>query len=204
MLFAKVEELETINSLLLPDLFDLEKLEEGLVIRGLDLGPANTHTFNFLGHFNCHLKVVNIKDKLCHLNRVLEEDPELDPQEIEQLVHRSFEFNGDESFDICLIWDFLNYLDVPSLKVFTDVLLPHLAPQAQLHGFAVLNKNTPLTEQNYGVVDTELLTVIDQKQIQLPHRHSQSALKDYLRGIAIKQSILRGDGRLEMILQCIK
>ena len=203
MLFAKVPELETLNSRLLPDLFDLEKLEEGEVIRVLDLGPANSHTFNFLNQFNCHLQVVNIKDKLCDLNNAIADDPDLDIGEIEQYIHTAFSFQGEECFDICLVWDFLNYLDMNSLKAFTAVLLPHLAPEAKLHGFAVLNKNTPLTEQNYGVVDAELLAVSDQKNVQLPHRHSQSAIKDYLRGIAVKQSILRTDGRLEMILQRI-
>lgn len=209
MLFAKEIEVETLSSRLVSDLFDLKKLEDGRVIKVLDLGAANGNTFNFLSQFNCRLQVIDIKNKLLSLAEAIAEESEerergLETAEIRERLIDAFEFEGSEQFDVCLIWDFLNYLDPSSMPVFAELLLPHLTPKAKIHGFAVLNRSTPLTEQSYGVVDTELLSITGQKNIELPHRHSQSAITDYLRGVSVKQSILRADGRLEMILQAVQ
>ena len=203
MLFAKHIELETLNSRLLAELFDASRLDDGHLIRVLDLGPASAPTFSYLSRFNCRLRVIDIRDRLVQIDTLLKEDPEIDPAELEHRLEAAFGFKGDESFDVCLAWDFLNYLNVALLPMFARILLPRLSDKGKIHGFAVLNKSTPLTQQNYGVVDLELLSVTRQKNVTLPYRHSQSAIKDYLKGIAVSQSILRADGRLEMILKRI-
>lgn len=200
MLFPKQPVVETLNSRLLPDLFDLDKLQDGLHLRVLDLGPARRDTFHFLTQFNCRLHVVDIQEKLVKLNRMRIDNPELGAEEVASYLRDALDLRGDEIFDVCLIWDFLNYLDLPLLPHLAKALLPYLAPNGKVHGFAVLNKNTSLMEQNYGVVDNELLSVSSRRRVELPYRHSQSAIKDVMDGITIKQSILREDGRLEMIL----
>ena len=199
MLFAKETGLETLNSRLLPDLFDLEKLGAGQRIRVLDFGPANGQTFNFLNQFNCRLKVIDIRDRFVRLNRELADMEEADTGWVRDRIADALGLDDGEVFDVCFLWDFLNYLDLARLRVLSEVLLPHLIPTTRLHGFAALNRNTPLIEQNYGLVDAELVAVAGQRQVELPYRHSQSAVKDALPGLGVKQSILRADGRLEII-----
>ena len=200
MLFAKVPEPVSLNTRLLPDLFDLKKLEEGPVIRVLDLGPAKGETIEFLSQFNTRLQVVDIVGELKRLNVRLQEEEEISDEEIVDHLARALNLDAEDCFDVCMFWDILNYLDLRVLPLFSGVLLPHLSEDARGHGFAVLNKNSPLTEQSYGVVNNELLSVSDQSSVELPFRHSQSTIKDVMKGITIKQSILRADGRLEMIL----
>ena len=200
MFFAKQPEPEALNSRLLPDLFDIDKLAGGRPIRVLDFGQASSHTFQFLNGFNCRLQVADIRQGLAGFNRWLAEEPESEPGAIADALARVFDFFGDNHYDVCLLWDSLNYLDSARLGLFARLLLPRLAPTAKLHGFAVLNRNTAVTEQNYGIVDAESLIVSGQSTTELPHRHSQSAIKDALVGFSVRQSILREDGRLEMIL----
>ncbi len=200
MFFAKQPEPETLNSRLLPDLFDLDKLGSGRPIRVLDFGQASSHTFQFLNGFNCRLQVADVRQGLTAFNRWLAEDREREPEAIADALAGVFDFLGDNRYDVCLLWDSLNYLDSARLRLVARLLLPHLAPAAKLHGFAVLNRNTAVTEQNYGIVDAEWLIVSGQSSTELPQRHSQSAIKDALVGLSVRQSILREDGRLEMIL----
>lgn len=199
MQFAKAHEPETLSSRLLPELFDLAKLEGGQKIRVLDLGAANPQTLRFLSQFNCRLRVVNIRDDLLQLQRSLAEE-DLDVGAANNLLAQALDFKRDECFDVCLLWDFLNYLDVSLLSVLAELLLPHLSSGAKVHSFAVLNRNTPLREQDYGLAGVEMLSVVSRGAGTLPFRHGQATIAGAMRGLVVRQSILRADGRLEMVL----
>ncbi len=199
MLFAKTPEPTAFTTRLLPEVFDLKRLAEGESVRVIDLGPARGETILFLGQFNSRYHVADIVAELKKLNQRLAADEDLGDEEILEHLRGALNLEAGDTFDVCLFWDVFNYLDLRVLPLFARLLLPHLAPKARAYGFAVLNKNTPLCEQSYGVINSELLSVSPVPRVGLPFSHSQSAIKDAISGIAIKQSILRSDGRLEMI-----
>lgn len=201
MLTAKPERSTCFYSRLIPDLFDLKQLEGGASIRVLDFGPANGETIKFLSQFNCRLDVIDIIGELKKIDCRIAVEDELPDGEILSALAYALSLGGGQIFDVCLFWDIFNYQSPRVLPLFVQVLLPHLSQNFVGHGFAVLNKSTILTEQNYGIINNELLAVCDQAKAELPYRHTQASFKDMVKGIGIHQSILREDGRLEMILK---
>ncbi|MCK9506170.1 MAG: hypothetical protein M0Q95_18560 [Porticoccaceae bacterium] len=202
MLSPKPVETSCFYTRLLPDLFDQKMLESGIPVRVFDFGVARGDTIKFLSQFNCRLHVVDIIDELKRINGLAnEEDSDISDADIVTMFTSAFELAGQEKFDVCLFWDSFNYLDLRVLPLFMRALLPNLSAGCLAHGFAVLNKNTPLFEQSYGIINSELLSVSDQRSTPLAYRHSQATIRDLVQGLAIKQSILRDDGRLEMLLK---
>lgn len=202
MLSPKPAQASCFYSRLLPDLFDQKTLEAGSSIRVFDFGVAKGDTIKFLSQFNCHLHVIDILDELKRINELANgDDADIPDDEIIRMFTAAFAIVNQEKFDICLFWDTFNYLDLRVLPLFIRALLPSLSPGCLGHGFAALNKSTSLFEQNYGIINSELLSVSDQRAIPLAYRHSQATIRDMVEGLTIKQSILRDDGRLEMLLR---
>lgn len=201
MLTAKPERATCFYSRLIPELFDLRRLESGGSIRVLDFGPAHGDTIKFLSQFNCRLHIIDLIGEIRKINHYVALNDEIGDSEIVVAIEKALNLDKTQVFDVCLFWDIFNYQSPRVMSLFTQALLPHLAPGFIGHGFAVLNKSTILTEQNYGIINGELLSVCDQSKNELPYRHTQASFRDAARSIAIHQSILREDGRLEMILK---
>jgi len=188
------------NSRLLPDLFDLKQLGEGAPIRVADFGPANGDTIKFLSQFNCRLFVIDIKEDFTRINGEVENAEDIGDEQILAMFKAALRQLSDTQVDICLFWDMFNYLEPRVLGLFLQALAPHLSARFRGHGFAVLNKGTPLHEQTYGIINSELLSTQSRGRGELPHRHSQSVINGATPGIAVRQGVLREDGRLEILL----
>lgn len=199
MFSQKSTQSSCINSRLVPDLFSDSFVEVGTV-RVLELGPAQGDTVGFLNQFNCRLNVLDVVDEVRRIDAEYQELEDPDPAKLEDDLVRILNLEPTDVFDVCLFWDSLNYLSPVVLKAFSRALVPHLSERFRGHGFAVLNKNSALYEQRYGIINKELLSVGGLKKKQLPYRHSQSVISSVMEGLVIKQSILREDGRLEMVL----
>lgn len=195
----KAPQSSCINSRLVPDLFADSFVEVGTV-RVLELGPAQGDTVGFLNQFNCRLRVLDVVEEIRRIDADYQAEEEPDPKILSAAIVDALNLGPTDVFDVCLFWDCLNYLSPVVLKAFSQALVPHLSDRFRGHGFAVLNKNSDLYEQQYGIINKELLSVGGFKRKQLPYRHSQAVIKDVLDGLIIKQSILREDGRLEMVL----
>lgn len=201
MLFAKAPQATCFYSRLLPDFFDTKALEARVApIRVADFGPAMGETIKFLSQFSCRLRIVDCAGALKALNQRLHDAEEMSDEDIGALLTEALNLEADDCFDLCLFWDTFSYLDSRVLPIFAQVLSPHLTADFRGHGFAVLTKSTTLNEQNYGIINMELLSVNNQQRSTLPHKHSQAAIREQMKIITVKQSVLRDDGRLEMIL----
>ena len=103
--------------------------------------------------------------------------------------------------DICLLWDFLNFLTTPYLKGFAEALAPHLHSSSVAHGFGVLNNTTPPKSQQYGLAGVDELVVRPRQTNGLPyHPHPQSEIEKLLPRFAMGRSLLLSGGQLEMLL----
>jgi hypothetical protein len=200
VLNSKPSEDSCIYSRLVPGLFEDSFVDAVDRVRVLELGPAQGNTISFLNQFNCRLKILDIVEDLIKISRQYELDDAPDPEDVKEQIKTLLNLSSGDIFDVCLFWDSFNYFSTEVLRLFCQALVPHLSDRFRGHGFAVLNKSSDLYQQRYGIINRDLLAVGDKTQIQLPYRHSQAVIKDHLNGIAIKQSILREDGRLEMLL----
>ena len=162
----------------------------------LDLGGASPETVAFLSQFRCRLSVSGLIE-----DRFLPEPPtDEDPYR----AHRAFKarlapFRG-ERFDVCLLWDYANYLPSPTLRAFGEVLADHLYPRSRGHAFAVLNASTKLPPARYGVHDLETLASRAENEPPMANGHTQGELCDALPYFKPARSSLR-DGRVEVLLE---
>jgi hypothetical protein len=104
--------------------------------------------------------------------------------------------------DICLLWDFPNYLKPRTLKAFGAALRPYLHAGSMGHGFSVLNVKTPLKNREYGIVRPDAICSRPARLKQLPYYpHSHEEMNECLGALRIERGWLLADGRLEMLFQ---
>ena len=131
-----------------------------------------------------------------------EADPDLDHAELKEAFLDLFAFPRGTLLDICLFWDFLNYLTPRMLRAFSAALKPYVHGGTRGHGFSVLNVETPLSNREYGVLSPDTLCSRPSRLAQLdyyPHPHEE--LNDCLTSFQIARGWLLADGRLEMLFE---
>ncbi|GIX30622.1 MAG: hypothetical protein KatS3mg124_1094 [Porticoccaceae bacterium] len=187
-------------SRLLGPLVDPEGLAEGGALRLLDCGPANGATLAYLASFPCRLRVVDLAPSLERIDRARRDPEEEWPQgRLEGELRRALALPAGERFDGCLLWDCLHRLDLAGVRALFAVLRSHLAPGARLHTFVALNRALPLRARNYGIVRPDRLAVSPAAE-ELPYRHTQAALQGTFGDLQVRQAILIGEGRVELLL----
>lgn len=192
------------STLLLPLLLERFDPEQPLTV--LDVGYGVSATVEFFSRYTCRLYFAGIIDA-----------PELAvlPEEgvddyLDETFARLLDFPADACFDVCLLWDFPNYLAVPALRAFGRALRPHLHRQTHGHGFGAFKANAPAmsrgaaaeTALQYGVYDTDKLVVRPRPGAAAPgHSHSRSVLADALECFEVVRGTLLKEGTMELLLQ---
>jgi hypothetical protein len=59
--------------------------------------------------------------------------------------------DADCKLDICLFWDFFNYLDRPALKALMAALEPNIDQYSRGHSLGLLNARNQLPFNRYGI-----------------------------------------------------
>lgn len=184
-------------SKLLPLLF--ERLPEDRPLAVLDVGSGDGDTIAFFGDFRCHLHFADLFGEAV----VREPQDDATEEELIEQFQRALDLPEDVQFDICLFWDFFNYVDGPALTAFVEALRPNLHRATRSHGFGMLNARSVLNNNHYGVRRRDLLSYRRRPEPQLPvYPHSQRELNQSLGYFNVVKSLLMVDGRLEFILDC--
>jgi hypothetical protein len=184
------------SSRLLPSLFS--QLDASRRITVLEVGPAAPETISFFGQFRSCLHIKDLYEEPL----VREEHQDLDEQELKQGFLDLLGFPRGTLIDICLFWDFLNYLTPKALRAFNAALKPYLHGGTRGHGFSVLNVETPLSNRQYGLAEYDTLCSRPARLEQLSYYpHSHSELDRCLASFQIARGWLLSDGRLEMLLE---
>jgi len=166
----------------------------------LDTGAAMPETIAFLGRFKCSIHVCDLFSE--PLVREMQQD--LSEREMKKEFQDLLRFGIGTLLDICLFWDFLNYLSRPALRAFSAALKPYVHPGTRAHGFSVLNVETPLRNQRYAIGDENTLCVRPAKAPQpdyYPHSHDE--LNQSLSCFNVSRGWLLPDGRLEILLKAV-
>jgi len=183
-------------SRLLPALFG--RLDPGRRIIVLDVGPAVPETVRYFGQFCSRLHIADLYgEELVRLGQ-----HEMDEADMKQAFLDALRLPRGHLIDICLFWDFLNYLTPAALRALNAALKPYLHGGTRGHGFSVLNVETPLGNRRYGLVQPDTLCARPARRDQLryfPHTHEE--LNGCLDSFRIARGWLLADGRLEMSLE---
>ena len=143
----------TQQTLLFPSLLKQADQHERLSV--LEIGLALPDTVDFFSRYRCRVFFA-----------AMYSDPVLDLQlgdisEAQLVDHfrKSFNFPGGLRFDLCLFWDFLNYLDDRALRAFNTAIEPYLQDSTRAHAFTVRTLQTQIANQRYAVNREDLFSV---------------------------------------------
>ena len=184
------------SSRLLPSLFASHRQDQRL--RVLDAGAVSPDTVAFFGQVQSRLHIHNLFSEPL----VRELQTELSEKELKREFQKIFEFRVGTLIDICLFWDLLNYLNRPALRAFAAALKPYIHPGTRAHGFTVLNVETPLRNQQYGIASADSICVRPSRLAQLDYYpHSHEELNQCFSCFEVGRGWLLPDGRLEILLK---
>jgi hypothetical protein len=197
------------QTLLLQTLF--EHVDEDRPLAVLDVGCGVTETIAFFSRYQCRLHFADLFDE-----PLLQQAPEGDPDEhyAEAFAHYAdvfaevCNFAPDTRFDICLLWDFPNYLPVPALRAFSNALVPYLGRRTRGHGFGAFKANAPAMESSapesplqFGIQDVDRVVVRPRRRgLTTNYAHSRAVLADAFGCFEIVRGTLLRDGAMELLL----
>jgi hypothetical protein len=187
------------NSGLHSNLFAMvfERLQVSTRLNVLDMGFASSSTVEFFNQFKCRLNFVDLYAEEFVAN------PQEDSTDEELVMQFRAALNLDPglNIDICLFWDFFNYLDGPALKALIAALEPHVGPDTRGYSLGLLNGRASLPYYQYGISSLTNLSQTERGGEQPPiYPHSQRDLNGMLDYFEIDKSRLMPDGRVEYIL----
>ena len=173
---------------ILPEAF--EALETDRTLNILDVGPAEPQTINFFRRFRCRFYVASLFN------------PSLPARGFDS-AREFFDTVDQVRFDVCFLWDYLNY---PGNDVFTDfvsILADHVHEQTRLYAIGAYSAQLPLRAYRYAIADTGRLAIRPAGGI-VPQPRSRNDLVKVMRGYLVHRAALRRDNRLELLLRTVR
>lgn len=185
-------------SQLLPTLFARADLRGRISV--LEVGALSPESLQFFSQFKSRIHVRDLFSE--KLIRAQQED--LSEKELKLEFQKLLNFKVGTMLDICLFWDFLNYLNRPALRAFSAALKPYVHAGTRAHGFSVLNVETSLRNQQYGIASLDQISVRKNAAAQLDYYpHSHDELNRSLSCFNVGRGWLLPDGRLEILLDVV-
>lgn len=185
----------TQQSLLFPSL--IKRIDTDRRLSVLEIGPALPETVAFFSEYKCRLHFAAMyTDPILSL-----QSQDFSESELAEKLTASLDFQAGTRFDLCLFWDFLNYLDDKALRAFNTAIRPFLHPATRAHGFTVRTLDTSFSNQQYGIEQAHMFSIRPRLTAQpKKYPHTQAILVNLLSNFDIDQGMLLPDGRLEVLM----
>lgn len=152
----------------------------------LDLGSAEPESVSFFHRYDARICITNAIDEWASGNT-----PTL------------FEIVPDRAkglcFDICLLWDSLNYLGTDAMNEFAQDISGYLHAGSRIHAIAAYAPSWAFDAYRYAIDDHDRIVIKPRAQT-VPHPHSQTEIERALPGYRIQHTLLRPGNRLELLL----
>ena len=184
-------------SLLAPRLLPLvfEGIDASRSLTVLDIGAGVPESVRFFSRYRCRIHFVDLFGDTGYATPQYERR-----RPRETLFGRFLDFPPGTSFDICLFWDFLNYLANPLLRDFAQTLRRYVHDDTRGHAFAAFSNAMPFAGLNFGLRDLDRLTIRPHPEAA-PHPHTRKHIADALWPFAVKRAALLEDNRQELLLE---
>lgn len=199
-------------ALLLPLLFDRlqsntdEDQLAGPPLTVLDVGPGVSETVHFLSRFRCRVHFASLFDVPSLEAGAGEDDDE--EERLADALAEALDFAQGCRFDICLLWDYLNYLPAAGLRAFSGALRPHIHEGTRAHGFGAfsatatsMKEGPAVLSHRYAVHDADRIVARPLTAHRRGYRHSPAALMDALTCFAIERGTLLRGGNMEFVFR---
>ena len=102
-------------------------------------------------------------------------------------------------FDVCLLWDSLNYLSSDALTEFAQDIAGYLHNGSRIHAICAFTPTRTFGANRYAIQDRNELAITPRSR-SVPHPHPQTEIEKTLRGFRIQHTVLRPGNRLELLL----
>lgn len=185
----------TQQTLLFPSL--VKRIDPHRRLSVLEIGPALPETISFFSQFKCRMQFAAM-----YTDPILQMQLE-DVSQADLVAHMrdSFCFKQGTRFDLCLFWDYLNYLDDKALRAFNTAISPYLHKTTRAHAFTVRTLDTSFANQQYGIEQAHMFSIRPRPNTQVrTFPHTQAILVNLLSSFDIDQGMLLPDGRLEVLM----
>ena len=185
----------TLASNLVAATFDSLQPDKRLVV--LDVGMAMAATVDYFSQFKSKLLFVDLYSEAF----VAEISEDVSHEHLVAQFQKALNIPDDCIIDVCLFWDFFNYLDGTLIRAFMEALQPYVAEHTRGFGLGALNSRCQLPNSCYGLMAEDKLTQCPRSDEQRPvYPHSQRDLNSYLDYFEINKSRLMSDGRVEYLI----
>ena len=183
------------QTLLFPSL--IKRIDTSRRLSVLEIGCALPETINFFSQYKCRLQFAAMyTDPILRM-----QSGDASEAELVELFTKSFAIQKGTRFDLCLFWDFFNYLDDTALRAFDVAIRPYLHKTTRAHAFTVRTLDTSFTNQQYGIEQAHMFSLRPRTTAQATsYPHTQAILVNVLSSFDIDQGMLLPDGRLEVLM----
>ena len=172
---------------IVPEAFD--GLDTDTTLNILDTGPAEPQSIGFFRRYRCRLYVASLFNPAVPAHGV-------------ESAPAYFESMGRVRFDVCFLWDYINYPDDEAFAEFVSILADRVHERTRLYAIGAYAAELPLRAYRYAISD------IDQVAIRpgggmVPRPRSRNDLETVTRRFAVHRAALRRDNRLELLLRTV-
>ncbi len=154
----------------------------------LDLGAAEPESVTFYNRVGGQICLLDTIDQLRNNNK----QPYALRRELPERAK-------DCQFDICLLWDCLNYFNGPALRKFGKELSNHIHRHTRVHLFAAYTPIRAFQSHRYALLNFRNLTIKPRDHL-VPWAHPKSEVDKALVDLRPAHTVLRPGNRLEMTL----
>lgn len=162
----------------------------------LHIGPGLADTVRFFADYRCRLFFVDLFDYLPVV---------MDPDATDALDDRFRDWlnlPAGITLDLCLFWDYLDYLDAEAIAALVRVLRHSLGRQSRGHAYTVRSAHAEPGGDRFGIADGESVSLHRRSAVPPGYQpHSQRQLQQLLNCFTFERSVLLSDGRLELALR---
>ena len=173
---------------ILPEAFD--GLDSGTTLNILDAGPAEPQSIDFFRRFRCQLYVANLYN------------PAIPSYGVES-ASAFFESVGRVQFDVCFLWDYINYPNDDAFAEFISILTDHVHENTRLYAIGAYSAELPLRAYRYAISDIDKLAIRPAGGI-VPQPRSRNDVVKAMRQVVVHRAALRRDNRLELLLRTVR
>lgn len=164
------------------------ELKESKQNRVLDLGTSSAASFNFFTQLSCKIHFESL-DEFLGETKTQGEDL------IASLEQYMSVFEQTQKFDIVLLWDTLNYLDLPSIRWLMQRITAHCHENTLIHAMRYTSIKAPAIPCRFSVIDKHVIQI--QRATEKPRRFPSYSTTELLRNmphLSIEQTYLNYEG----------
>ena len=172
-----------------------EGIDAGRSLTVLDIGPGMPKSVRFFSRYRCRLHFVDLFGETGYAT---EQHGRRRPRET--LFGRFLNFPPGTSFDICLFWDFLNYLTNPLLRDLAHTLRSYVHDDTRAHAFAAFSNALPFEGLRFDLEDADRL-ITRPHATKAQHPHTRKHIADALWPFSVKRAALLEQNRQELLLE---